>query len=114
LGIIVAKKQASIRRARRQRQGAVIGFIVTWDVDSGDAAMCARVRRFIFGYELSAPSKTYRYPGLVDREGVRYLGQSVLFVTHDRTVETQGFLRQNGVPHVVTRATLGALMPSWA
>ena len=56
------------------------GFIVTWDVNSSDAGQCARLRRLIYGYALRRGDRPYRYPGFVDRPGVRYLGQSVLFV----------------------------------
>lgn len=108
----MAHRQSSVRRARRQRGAATGGFIVTWDVDSADAAMCSRLRRFVFGYSLADKDRTYRYPGLVEREGVRYLGQSVLFVTQDRLAELQGFLRRHAIAHVVTRASLGGIMPS--
>ncbi|MEK6851398.1 MAG: hypothetical protein AABY30_02545, partial [Candidatus Thermoplasmatota archaeon] len=80
---------------------------MTWDVDSRDRAMCARVRRFVFGTTFSKGGRTYRYPGFVEREGVRYLGQSVLFVTPDRFRELASFLHRTGVPHVVTGAALG-------
>ena len=107
----MGRRQLSVRRARRQRQGATIGYIVTWDADSGDAALCSRLRRFVFGYSLASDGRRYRYPGLVEKEGVRYLGQSVLFVTHARLSELRRFLEQLGVPHVVTHASLGAIMP---
>ncbi len=51
------------------------GFIVTWDVDSRDASVNARLSRFILGYETRKRGRVYRYPGLAGREGVRYLGQ---------------------------------------
>lgn len=88
------------------------GFIVTWDVDSRDAAQCARVRRFIFGYALNRGDRAYRYRGFVEREGVRYLGQSVLFVTPASMPQLLTFLRNEGVEHVITSAWLGAVMPS--
>src|SRR6266571_3208832 len=96
----------SIRRARRQRPGSMTGFIVTWDVNSRDAAACGRVRRFGFGYELRNGAKTYTYPGFVQREGVRYLGQSAVFVDRVRLDELRAFLRNEGVPSVVTPAAL--------
>ena len=88
------------------------GFVVTWDVDSRDYASCSRLRRFIFGYSLRNGGRSYRYPGFVEEEGVRYLGQSVLFVTRTRLNELRTFLRSRGVAHVITEATLGAPMPS--
>lgn len=105
-------RSRSVRRARRQRSAGTIGFIVTWDVDSRDAAQCARVRRFIFGYRLNQDGRAYRYPGLAERPGVRYLGQSVLFVTDEALPSLLEFLRSQGVEHVVTSAWLGAVMPS--
>ena len=108
----MGRRQPSVRRARKQRQGTTTGYVVTWDVDSADAALCGRLRRFIFGYSLTNNGRTYRYPGLVELEGVRYLGQSVLFVTDDKLLELRGFLRRQGIAHVVTHASLGAIMTS--
>ncbi len=88
------------------------GFIVTWDVDSRNAAQCARVRRFVFGYSKATDQRTYRYPGFVELDGVRYLGQSVLFVTRERSLILREFLRLQGVDHVVTQASLGDMSPS--
>ncbi len=88
------------------------GFIVTWDVDSADTAMCARLRRFIFGYASRKGGRTYRYPGFVERDGVRYLGQSVVFVpSHDLGKLTER-LRFLGIEHLVTAASLGHLLPN--
>ncbi len=104
----MGERHRSVRRARRQRRLGAIGYIVTWDVDSADQAMCSRVRRFVFGTSMTKGTRTYAYPGLVDREGVLYLGQSVLFVTQPRLAELRGFLAQNGVAHHVFGATLRA------
>ena len=101
-----------MRRARRQRPSSQEGFIVTWDVDSRDAPQCARVRRYVFGYSLNGGPKEYRYPGFVEREGVRYLGQSVLFVPTGLLGELRSFLHSENVDHVATTAWLGAIMPS--
>ena len=87
------------------------GFIVTWDVDSRDPALCARVRRFVFGYELRNNGKVYRYPGFVDREGVRYVGQSVLFVTAGQLPALRDFLQADGIDHVLFAASVGSIMP---
>jgi len=84
---------------------------VTWDVDSRDAAQGARVRRYVFGYSLNGGEKWYRYPGFVERPGVRYLGQSVLFVPAAWVEDMRAFLRAEDVDHVVTTARLGAIMP---
>lgn len=88
------------------------GFIVTWDVDSRDPSQCGKVRRFVFGYSLEKGGRKYRYPGFVERDGVRYLGQSVLFVTIEGLPDLVAFLRKESVGHAVTTAWLGSVMPS--
>ncbi len=105
-------RSSSVRRARRQRSSGANGFIVTWDVDSRNPSQCARVRRFIFGYRMTKDGRPYRYPGLVERNGARYLGQSVLFATQDSLPALLDFLRSLGVDHVVTSAWVGAVLPS--
>ena len=105
-------RSRSIRRARRQSSSGADGFIVTWDVDSRDAAQCARVRRFVFGYGFNRGGRAYRYRGFAEREGVRYLGQSVLFVPSESLPALLAFLRVEDVEHVITNAWLGAVMPS--
>lgn len=102
----------SVRRARRQRDRSLVGYIVTWDVDSGDLLECTRVRRFVFGHTVSANGKTYRYPGFVELDGVRYLGQSVVFAARYRLDAIRGFLRANRVEYVVSNATLGSILPN--
>lgn len=108
----IMTRMASVRRARRQRTESMVGFVVTWDVHSRDHASCSRLRRLIFGYSLRNDGRSYRYPGFVEKEGVRYLGQSVLFVARTRLDELRAFLRSHGVPHAITEATLGAHMLS--
>lgn len=103
-------RSRSVRRARRQRSAGTDGFIVTWDVDSRNGSQCARVRRFIFGYGMSHRDHVYRYRGFVDRDGVRYLGQSVLFVPPESLPALLAFLRAEGVEHVITSAWLGAVL----
>jgi hypothetical protein len=86
--------------------------LVTWDVDSKDASACARVRRFVFGYTLRINGKSYRYPGFVERDGVRYIGQSVVFVTSARLGELRAFLRTLQIEYVVTNSWIGPVMPN--
>ena len=100
----------SVRRARRETSRALSGFIVTWDVNSGNTLQCTRVRRFIFGHTVSTNGKTYHYSGFVEHEGVRYLGQSVLFVDRDQLDSLREFLRANGVEHVISEATMGRIL----
>ena len=105
-------RAGSVRRVRRQRHTTMIGFIISWDVDSRDTSACARVRRFVFGYSTPKNGKLYRYPGIVELAGVRYLGQSVLFVTEARLSSLREFLRSNGVEHAVMRGSLGPILPT--
>lgn len=84
-----------------------IGFLVTWDVDSSDAAAAARLRRFVYGDMSVHGGKVYRRPGFVERNGVRYLGQSVLFVRPPLLGEIQGFLESHRIDHEVTSAAIG-------
>lgn len=54
--------------------------------------------------------KTYHYAGFVELEGVRYLGQSVLFVERRHLDPVRDFLRSNGVEHVISEATMGRIL----
>jgi len=73
-------RKTTMARVRKGRQRSrESGFIVTWDVDSKDRPTTAHVYRFVYGDTTRANGRTYRYPGFVEKEGVRYLGQSVLF-----------------------------------
>jgi hypothetical protein len=92
----------------------MVGFIVTWDADSNDPSLCGRLRRIIFGYSMDKPGRKYRYKGYVELPGVRYLGQSVLFLTQERVAELIGFLRSNGIPYAMMTASVGPIMPDWA
>jgi len=106
----MAGAMRSVRRARRRQIGDFDGFIVTWDVDSKDTAMCGRVRRFVFGYTTRVKGSAYRHSAFVEREGVHYLGQSVLFVTPDRRRELERFLHRQGVAHLTSRGSLGDIV----
>ena len=102
----MTRPKASIRRAMRQRPQRLRGYLITWDVNSRDRAACSRLRRFVFGYALRNDGKEYRYPGFVERDGVQYIGQSVLFVTHPRLLELREFLNREGIEHHQRSATL--------
>ena len=108
----MAHRASSVRRVRRQKSGGLEGYIVTWDVDSADPALCARLRRFVFGYVSDKSGRRYAYPGLLDRPGVRYLGQSVVFVPPEALSILRSYLRGEGVDHVVILASIGAILPS--
>jgi hypothetical protein len=104
------RHQASVRRARNQRGPRLDGFIVTWDVYSRDRALCGRVRRFVYGDRTRGNGKQYVYPGFIHQNGVRYLGQSVVFVSREPLPGLLNFLRSNGLSPVVTEATLGRIL----
>ena len=106
------RRAASVHRVRRQKSGGLEGFIVTWDVDSADAAQCARLRRFVFGYSSEKAGKRYAYPGLLDHPGVRYLGQSVVFVPIEALAQLRSYLGREGIDHVVILASIGAILPN--
>ena len=93
-------------RAGKSR-GRLEGFLVTWDVDSRDRAVCARLQRFIYGYSPTVNGRKYRYPGFVERKGVRYLGQSVLLVRADLLSVITSGLAAIGVEHDVDQASIG-------
>ena len=103
-------RRLSVRRARGPRDSGLRGFLVTWDVDSRDARRCSRVRRFIFGYTLRNHGKSDRYSAFVEREGVRYIGQSVLFVSGERLEELRSFLSGLRIEHAVTNSWIGLMM----
>lgn len=94
-----------VRRARQQKRES--GFIITWDVDSADRSGSNRLHRFMYGDETQVDGRLYRYPGFVDWDGVRYLGQSVVFVRPEFLREVDAFLAGAGIDHESTRAVLG-------
>ncbi len=96
---------ARVRRAKKRSRES--GFVVSWDVDSKDRATTARVHRFVYGDVTTPNGKAYRYPGFVERREVRYLGQSVLFVTPHLLAEIDGFLSSNGIDHEMIPVTIG-------
>ncbi len=106
------RRATSVRRVRRQKSGGLVGYIVTWDADSADGAACSRLRRFVFGYVSVKAGRAYRYPGFLDRPGVRYLGQSVVFAPADALPVLRSYLAGEGIDHVVILASIGAILPN--
>lgn len=101
-------RKTTMRRVRKGKgRGPKTGFIVTWDVDSTDRTACNRLHRFLFGDTTHNDGRTYRYPGFIEKEGVRYLGQSVIFVIPRLRSEIQQALVRFGVDHEATLAQLG-------
>ncbi len=96
---------ARVRRGKRLGQRS--GFLVTWDVNSADRPSARRVHRFVYGETTVKGGKMYRYPGFVEAEGVRYLGQSVLFVPASLLSGIDAFLTRMSVDHEILRVTIG-------
>src|SRR5438552_1465585 len=92
-------------KAWERSRGA--GFVRRWHDDSRRHVSTAHVDRFGYGDTTRANGRTYRYPGFVEKEGVRYLGQSVLFVRQALVAEIDGFLSHAGIDHEKTPATIG-------
>src|SRR5438093_11702395 len=101
-------RKATMRRVRQgKRRPRESGFLVTWDVDSSDSATAARLRRFVYGDTSVHGGKVYRRHGFAERDGVRYLGQSVLFVRPSLLGDIRGFLSRIAIDHEVTPASVG-------
>lgn len=77
------------------------GFVVTWDVNSKDRSATNRLWAFLFGRSVQVSGRVYEYEGFVRRDGVRYLGQSVVFVLPHRLSELVGFLAASGIENEV-------------
>jgi len=73
------------------------GFVVTWDVDSADQSGAGRVKCFTFGKTVRSDGRERRYPGFVWKEGVRYLGQSSVFVLPHRLPEIRDSSSRTGL-----------------
>ncbi len=96
-----------MRRVRRGKTtGHGFGFIVTWDVDSADRATSERVRRFVYGQTVHVKGRLYHYAGFVERDGVRYVGQSVLFVPSALLRVIDSRLTALGVDHEAIAAVI--------
>lgn len=93
-----------VRKAKRG--GREMGYLVTWDLDSRDKATTMRLYHFVYGREDVKGGRVYRQGGFVSRPGVRYLGQSVLFVAPSALAEISDFLGRNGIDHEVITAAL--------
>ena len=103
----VPRKSTLIRVRKWKGRGPLRGFIVTWDVNSADHSAAGRLRRFLYGSTARYHDRTYRYPGFVERDGVRYVGQSVVFVIPPLLGELDEFLTRHGVDHEVIPDSIG-------
>jgi hypothetical protein len=93
-----------VREGKARLRG--FAFVVTWDIDSRDQRAVSRTQYFIFGRSYRKKWKEYTYPGFVWSEGVRYIGQSALFVAPHRLAEIVRFLARNGVDHDIEAITI--------
>jgi len=77
--------------------------IVSYDVAGHDHATAMAVYHFIFGAvtrsQVNGGTKEYRYPGLLSKPGVVWLGQSVFLLTQERFAELRAFLERRGVAY---------------
>ena len=81
------------------------GFTVTWDIDSRDRTAVNRVAFYLFGRTTRDGAQTRVYLGFVHKEGVRYLGQSTLFVLPHRLHEIRSFLAKVGADNDISPST---------
>ncbi len=95
-------RRKTMERARQDmRRVRGSGFVVTWDVDSRDRSSADRITAFLWGKKVRSRGREYTYEGFIGRDGVRYIGQSVLFVLPHRLAEIRAFLGKNGVVPIV-------------
>ena len=88
-----------VRTGKHKVRGS--GFVVTWDIDSADRPAAFRLWSFLFGRTVRVDGRQYRYEGFVWKDGVRYIGQSVVFVLPHRLSELAGFLSARGIDHEI-------------
>ena len=101
-------RRSTIKWVREGKaSGRESGFIVTWDVNSTDRAVAHRLQRFVYGDTAQSKGREYRYPGFIEKTGVRYLGQSVIFVRPNLLGELVDFLSRTRIEHEVTAAAVG-------
>lgn len=101
-------RKTTMRRVRKGKQRRPeAGSSVTWDLNSGEGAACNRRFRFLRGDTTLHDGRTYRYPGFIEKEGVRYMGKSVVFVAPRLCPEIEEALDRLGVDHEATPARLG-------
>ena len=77
--------------------------ILSYDIAGRDNRMAVAVSHYLFGSvsrkQVNGGIKEYRYPGLIEREGVVWLGQSVFLLTPARSRELRAFLDSKGVAY---------------
>src|SRR2546426_670125 len=107
----VSRKSTLIRVRKWKGRGPLRGFLVTWDVNSADHSTAGRLRRFLYGSTARYHDRTYRYPGFVERDGVRYVGQSVVFVIPPLLRGLGGVLARRGIARAAHTAAAPPAVP---
>ncbi len=77
--------------------------IVSYDVPGDDNSTAVAISHFVFGRtdraRVNGGFKEYRYPGLIEKSDVVWLGQSVFLLSPERSEEMRRFLDSRGVAH---------------
>jgi len=70
--------------------------LVSYDIQARRRSECSMVQQYVFGRTVvktvDGRAKRYRYPGLVAKQGVERLGQSVLMMREEEAEAFTGFL----------------------
>jgi len=81
--------------------------ILSYDVAGHDNRTAVAVSHFIFGSVVRQPvnggMKEYRYPGMIEKDGVVWLGQSVFLLVPERATELRNYLESKGVAYGAIR-----------
>jgi len=81
--------------------------ILSYDVAGHDNRTAVAVSHFIFGtavrQAVDGGMKEYRYPGMIEKDGVVWLGQSVFLLTPERARDLRAFLESKGVAYGAIR-----------
>lgn len=101
-------RKTTMRRVRKARGGGQKrGSSSRGTGTARTKAACDRLFRFLYDDTTRSNERVYRYPGFIEKEGVPYLGQSVVFVIPRLRPEIEDALARLGVDHEATPANLG-------
>ena len=103
---VVQEKLANFARGRKNLELEILSY----DVAGHDNRTAVAVSHFIFGVvvrqTLASGPKEYRYPGLIEKEGIVWLGQSVFLLIPERASELRRFLESKGVAFGIIRVRI--------
>jgi len=81
--------------------------IVSYDIAGHDKHTSVEIARFVFGTRTKARIrsgiKEYRYPGMIEKDGVVWLGHSVFLLVPERATELRNYLESKGVAYGAIR-----------